>query len=206
MKVEPCFGEKYCFHLKGGCILTISHQSNMKQAASSVSAACCILISRLAYSSALMIGATYSSKRQWTFSGLHGVLFQKIEVFITNIVRNSNRTNNKKFWEELIAYFSFTVILVSDTANRKKTLLYMRNEVSKTIPFVRLNCWYYWWSWCRRYTVEMALDGMIYIPSFIKICSSIQNIKVIVSTVWEVEVLVLLMRWPQMAWYIQRVS
>jgi hypothetical protein len=38
--------------------------------------------------------------------------------------------NNKKYWEELIAYFPFTVIGVSDTS-RKKTLAYMRNEVKK---------------------------------------------------------------------------
>jgi hypothetical protein len=35
--------------------------------------------------------------------------------------------DNKKFWEELVAYFPFTVILISDTS-RKKTLVCMRNE------------------------------------------------------------------------------
>jgi hypothetical protein len=115
----------------------------MKQAESSVPAACCILVSCLAYSSALMIEATYSSKRQLTFTGLQSLLSQKIELFITNIVRNSNPTNNKKFWEEPIAYFPFTVNLASDTASRKKTLLSVRNEVSKTIQFGRLQCWYY---------------------------------------------------------------
>jgi hypothetical protein len=31
----------------------------------------------------------------------------------------------KKFWQELIAYFLCTVILVSNTASRKNTLVYM---------------------------------------------------------------------------------
>jgi hypothetical protein len=34
---------------------------------------------------------------------------------------------NKNFGEELIAYFPFTVILVSDTTSRKKYLVCMRN-------------------------------------------------------------------------------
>jgi hypothetical protein len=99
----------------------------MKQTAHSVTAASCILVSRLAYSSALMIEATYSSKRRFTFSGLHDLLSQMIEVFITNIVRNSNPTSNKKFLEELIVYFPFTVILVSDMATREKTLVCARS-------------------------------------------------------------------------------
>jgi hypothetical protein len=37
---------------------------------------------------------------------------------------------NKKFWEELIAYYPFTEILVLDT-RRKKASLYLRNEVNK---------------------------------------------------------------------------
>jgi hypothetical protein len=37
---------------------------------------------------------------------------------------NSNLMTNKKFLEELIAYFPFPVILVSDTS-RKKTLVCM---------------------------------------------------------------------------------
>jgi hypothetical protein len=39
----------------------------------------------------------------------------------------------KKFCEELIAYFPFTVILVSDTTSRKKALVYTRNKINKTI-------------------------------------------------------------------------
>jgi hypothetical protein len=68
-----------------------------------------------------MIEATYFLKPQ-TFSGLHGLLFQKVELSITNIVRNSNPTNNKNFWEEPMSCFPFTVILVSDTASRKKSV------------------------------------------------------------------------------------
>jgi hypothetical protein len=39
-----------------------------------------------------------------------------------------------KFWEELITYFPFTVIIVFDTS-RKKTLVYMHNEVNTTIQY-----------------------------------------------------------------------
>jgi hypothetical protein len=38
----------------------------------------------------------------------------------------------KKFWEEVIAYFTFTLILVFDTTNRKKTLVCIRNENNKS--------------------------------------------------------------------------
>jgi hypothetical protein len=60
--------------------------------------------------------------------------------------------NKENFWEELIAYFPFAAILVC-----------MRNEVSKTTQFGRLNCYY-----C---TVHTASDGMIHMPSFMKISS-----------------------------------
>jgi hypothetical protein len=62
----------------------------------------------------------------------------------------------KKFLEELIASFPFTVNWVSDMTSRKKTLICMRNEVNKTIQFGRLQCWYYWWEWFMKYTVQMA--------------------------------------------------
>jgi hypothetical protein len=45
---------------------------------------------------------------------------------------------NKKFWEELIAYFPFTVILISVTTSRKKTSACTRKEVNETIQFWRL--------------------------------------------------------------------
>jgi hypothetical protein len=48
----------------------------------------------------------------------------------------------KNFSEELIAYFPFTVLLVSDK-RRKKNLVSMCNEVNKTIIFGRLQCWFY---------------------------------------------------------------
>jgi hypothetical protein len=47
---------------------------------------------------------------------------------------------NKKFWEELITCLPFTETLVSDMASRKKTLMCMHNEVTKTIQFGRLQC------------------------------------------------------------------
>jgi hypothetical protein len=52
---------------------------------------------------------------------------------------------NKKFWEELTTNFPITVILLSDTTSRKKTVVCMDNEVNKTIQFERLQCLYYWW-------------------------------------------------------------
>jgi hypothetical protein len=50
--------------------------------------------------------------------------------------------SNKKFWEELISYIPFTVVLVSDTKSGKKRLVCMRNEGSKTVQPGRLQCWY----------------------------------------------------------------
>jgi hypothetical protein len=63
-----------------------------------------------------------------------------------------NGKENENFWEEQIAYFPFTVILLSDTASREKTLV--RNA----------------------YTVDIASDGMICIPNYIKFGSGIQVI------------------------------
>jgi hypothetical protein len=84
-----------------------------------------------------------------------------------------NLWRNKKIWEELFAYFSFTVIWISDTIIKKKTSVCMHNEANKTIQFGRLQCWYYWWKWYIKYAVEMASDGKIYAPSFMTIGSGI---------------------------------
>jgi hypothetical protein len=70
------------------------------------------------------------------------------------------------------AFFPSTVIWVSVARNRKKTLVYMRNEVNKRIQFGRIQCWYYWWEWFMKYTIEMTTDGVIYVPSFMKIYSA----------------------------------
>jgi hypothetical protein len=87
------------------------------------------------------------------------------------LYRLSGRKKNKKFWEELITYLSINVILVSDTTNRKKTLVSMRIEMNKIIQFGGLHCWYYWWKWIIGHIVQMASDDMIYsyLPSFMKI-------------------------------------
>jgi hypothetical protein len=85
----------------------------------------------------------------------------------------------------------------------------MDNEVNKTIQFERLQCLYYWWEWFMKHALEMASDGMIYIPSFMKIGSGHAcNIKVIISTIWEAAVLVLLMgriydvcHWDNLRWH-----
>jgi hypothetical protein len=73
-----------------------------------------------------------------------------------------------------MAYFPFTVILISDTS-RKKTLVCMHNEVNK-IQFGSLQCWNYRWECFMRYTVEMVSHGMIHIPSFMKSGSGIEVI------------------------------
>jgi hypothetical protein len=119
---------------------------------------------------------------------------------------------NKMFWEELITCIPFTAILVSDTRSRNKTIVYMCNEVSKTIQFWRLQCWYYWFEWFIIYTIEMASDDMIYVPSFMKISLGIQvilrhylyNLKGrSVGITNGKDLWCMLLRWPQMAWHIQ---
>jgi hypothetical protein len=57
--------------------------------------------------------------------------------------KEEGRKFNKKFWEKQIAYFPFTVTIVSYAVSRKKTLVCMRNEVNKRIQFGRLQCWCY---------------------------------------------------------------
>jgi hypothetical protein len=66
------------------------------------------------------------------------------------------KQQNKKFWEELIVYFPFTIIWVSGMTSKKKTLVSMRNKVNKTIQIVWLHCWCYWWKWFMKYTVEIT--------------------------------------------------
>jgi hypothetical protein len=92
------------------------------------------------------------------------------------IIVLTESNNYKKFWEELMAYFHFTIIWVSDTTSRKKTVVCMRNEVSKTIRFGSLQCWYYWWEFFMKCTIEMASEGMIYVPHFMKIGTCVQAI------------------------------
>jgi hypothetical protein len=57
--------------------------------------------------------------------------------------------------------------------SRKETLVCMSNEVNKTIPFWRLQCFYYGWV---KDTIEMTSSGMICVPSLMKIGSGIQTI------------------------------
>jgi hypothetical protein len=86
----------------------------------------------------------------------------------------------------------------------------MCNEVNKTIQSGRLQCWYYWWEWFSKYTIQMASDGMIYVPSFMRTGSGIlvllrllpqQSDRPHIITngkdLWYITE-----RWPQMAWHI----
>jgi hypothetical protein len=76
----------------------------------------------------------------------------------------------KKFWEELLTHFPFNVrvILVSDTASKKKSLICMRSEDSKTIQFGRLHGMMELFMKC---AVKMTSDGIIYISNFMKMDS-----------------------------------
>jgi hypothetical protein len=56
----------------------------------------------------------------------------------TQSIQSIYTINNKKFWEEPITYFPFTVTSVVDMASRKKTLVCIHIEVNKTIQFGRL--------------------------------------------------------------------
>jgi hypothetical protein len=55
------------------------------------------LVSCLAYSSTLKMKTSCSQKCRLTFNGLHGVIFQRVEVFIETDVRTSNATNYELF-------------------------------------------------------------------------------------------------------------
>jgi hypothetical protein len=66
-----------------------------------------------------------------------------LSVIVLNATPYKGRKyNNKKFWEEFIAYFPFLIISVSHTS-RKKCLVCRSNEFSETIQFGRLQCWHY---------------------------------------------------------------
>jgi hypothetical protein len=100
-----------------------------------------------------------------------------------------NAYNYKKFWEELVTYFPFTVIWIYDMTSRKKTSVCICNETNKTIQFGRLQCWYYdetdFWSTLLRwpqvawYTYQVSRRLVLHSG----------NIKVIISTIWEAAVL-----------------
>jgi hypothetical protein len=78
LKVYQRFGEKCCLHLQ--CRI-INQARNQKVAAS-----CIMLVSFLAYSSALKLRWHVTPKRWMTFNGLQGVISQKINLFITSAV------------------------------------------------------------------------------------------------------------------------
>jgi hypothetical protein len=58
----------------------------------------------------------------------------------------------------------------------KNNLVYMRNEVNKTIRFEILECWYYWLGWFIKYTIEITSVCMTQAQSSIKIVMGIQVI------------------------------
>jgi hypothetical protein len=81
------------------------------------------------------------ARQKWSYSaGSVGSSSNQDHIFLRGYTKY-DPGDNRKFWEELIAYFPFTVILVSDTS-RKKTLVCMRNEFNKTKKFWRLQCCY----------------------------------------------------------------
>jgi hypothetical protein len=51
-----------------------------------------MLVSCLAYSYTLKMGATSSFKISMIFNGLHGVIFKETELFVTSAVRTSDPT------------------------------------------------------------------------------------------------------------------
>jgi hypothetical protein len=112
-------------------------------------------------------------------------------------VKNKKVFGNKKFLEELIAYFPITLIWVSDTiSGRKKTTICMWNEVNKTIQFGRLQCWYNWWVGFLKYTVEMSSVGVMYAPSLMTIGLEIRVILRILPQQYErLYVVLVLLRW-----------
>jgi hypothetical protein len=82
---------------------------------------------------------------------------------------------SRKLKEELIAYFPFIITFIYGATSRKKNLVWMRNEVNKTIVW-EASVLVLLIGVIFRYTVDMVLDGVIYIPTFRKIGSGIQVI------------------------------
>jgi hypothetical protein len=90
---------------------------------------------------------------------------------------------SKKFWEELVAYFHFTIICVFDTS-RKNTLVCMQNEVSVGITNER-DLWRCYWNGFR----WQGMHIKFHVGGF----RHWSNIKVITSTISESTTLVLVM-------------
>jgi hypothetical protein len=84
LKVNWHFGGTCHAHLQGQ---RISQARNQHEAGSKQSF---MLVSCLAYSLTLEMGATCSSKTSVDFSRLHGIISQKTELFITTTVWTSN--------------------------------------------------------------------------------------------------------------------
>jgi hypothetical protein len=70
-------------------------------------AACFMLVYCLTHSSNPMIERYVPPKRRLTYTGLHGVIFQNIELFIVTAVRISNPSLQTSILEERVS----TVIL-----------------------------------------------------------------------------------------------
>jgi uncharacterized membrane protein YvlD (DUF360 family) len=110
------------------------------------------------------------------------------------LVGDSVALENKKFWEERIAYFPFTVIWVSDTTrtSRKKTLVCMSNKVKYTIletamSVLLMGAIYelHKWDGLRWHNIHTKFHNDRFKHS--------SNIKGIASIIWEAIVLALLM-------------
>jgi hypothetical protein len=56
-----------------------------------------MIVSSFSYSSTLKRERHVDPKRRLVFNGVHGIIFQKIELFITTAVRTSNPTRRINF-------------------------------------------------------------------------------------------------------------
>jgi hypothetical protein len=90
---------------------------------------------------------------------------------------------NKKFWEELIAYFP--LIHQPHRKRRVQQFFYYcvciccrGNVFTEPLPSNDrgIHIQAYWWKGFMKYAEEMGSGAMIYIPSFIKIGSGIQTL------------------------------
>jgi hypothetical protein len=84
----------------------------------SLLATCFTLASGLAYSSTLKMEATYSSETSIDFQDVHGVISQKIDLFLTTAVRTSNPIYHIYSCNVLLRIMSIPALLFRERKNK----------------------------------------------------------------------------------------
>jgi hypothetical protein len=109
LKVYQCIGGTYCLHLQCRRLSQARYQHESRRQTEQAS----MLVSFMAYSLTLKMESYVPLKHQFTFNRIHGVIFQKIVLFITTDVRTSNPTST--IYKSSVSEFSLQCTLKINT-------------------------------------------------------------------------------------------